>query len=67
MIECLRAAEDKAMDPPAPGLQVSCRVKGRVGRPRVEIDRNFLQNALQVRGPYQLGQVMKCSPRTIRR
>ena len=67
MIECLLTAENEAMDPPAPGLQVSHRVKGRVGRPRVEIDRNFLENALQVRGPSQLGMVMKCSPRTIRR
>jgi hypothetical protein len=67
MIECLRTAEIEAMDPPAPGLQVSNRVKGRVGRPRVEIDKNFLENALKVRGPHQLAKVMKCSPRTIRR
>jgi hypothetical protein len=55
------------MDPPAPGLQVSHRVKGRVGRPWVKIDRNFLESALQVWGPHQLRMVMKCSPRTIRR
>lgn len=67
MLECLQNAENEAMDPPAPGLQVSCRVKGRVGRPRVEIDRNYLGSALQVRGPYQLAEAMKCSPRTIRR
>jgi hypothetical protein len=67
MIECLLTAENEAMDPPAPGLQVSHRVKGRVGRPWVEIDRNFLESTLQVRGPHQLGMVMKCSPRTIRR
>lgn len=67
MIECLRAAEIEAMDPPAPGLQVSRRVKGRVGQQRVEMDRNFLENTLQVRGPHQLGMIMKCSLRTIRR
>jgi hypothetical protein len=31
MIECLLTAENEAMDPPAPGLEVSRRVKGRVG------------------------------------
>ena len=67
MIECLRTAEKEAMDPPAPGMQVSRRVKGRVGRPHVEIDRNFLGSALQVGGPYKLVKVMKCHPRTIRR
>ena len=67
MIECLRTAEKEAMDPPAPGVQVSHRVKGRVGRPHVEIDRNFLGSALQVGGPYKLAKVMKCHPRTIRR
>ena len=67
MIECLRTTEKEAMDPPAPGVQVSRRVKGRVGRPRVEIDRNFLGSALQVGGPYKLAKVMKCHPRTIRR
>ena len=49
------------------GLPVSRRVKGRVGRPRVEIDRNYLETALQVRGPHQLAKVMGCNPRTIRR
>ena len=67
MLECLGNAENEAMDPPAPGLQVSQRVKGSVGRPRVEIDKNYLQSALQVRGTHQLANVMKCSPRTIRR
>ena len=66
MLECLGNAENEAMDPPAPGLQVSRRVKGEVGRPRVEIDKNYLRSALQVRGPYQLAKVMKCAPRTIR-
>lgn len=67
MIECLRTAENEAMDPPAPGVQVSCRVKGRVGRPRVEIDRNYLGSVLQVGGPSKLAKVMKCHPRTVRR
>jgi hypothetical protein len=67
MIECLHTAENEAMDPPAPGVQVSRRVKGRVGWPHVEIDRNFLGSVLQVGGPYKLAKVMKCHPRTIRR
>ena len=32
MIECLHTAEKEAMDPPAPSVQVSHRVKGRVCR-----------------------------------
>ena len=36
MIECLHTAENKTMDPPAPGLQVNCRVKGKVGWPCIE-------------------------------
>lgn len=67
MLGCLRTAEDKAMDPPAPGLQVSRRVKGKVGRPRVEIDRNFLENMLQMGGPYKMSKLLKCHGRTVRR
>ena len=67
MLECLQNAENEATDPPAPGLPVSRRVKGRVGRPRVEIDKNYLEAALQVRGPHQLANVLGCNPRTIRR
>jgi hypothetical protein len=40
-------------------------VKGRAGQPQVEIDCNFLENALQMRGPHQLAKVMGCNPRTI--
>ena len=35
MLECLCTTENQAMDPPVPGLQVSQRVKGRVGQPHV--------------------------------
>ena len=66
MLECLQNTENEAMDPPAPGLPVSHRVKGRVGWPCVEINHNFLENALQMQGPHQLVKVMGCNPRTIR-
>ena len=66
MLECLQNAENEAMDPPAPGLPVSHRVKGRAGWPCVEIDCNFLENALQMQGPHQLAKVMGCNLRTIR-
>ena len=67
MLECIQTAENEAMDPPAPGLQVSCRVKGPVGRPCIEINKNYLESALQLQGPHQLAKVMKCNARTIRR
>ena len=67
MLECLQNAENEAMGPPAPGLPVSHRVKARAGRPRVEINRNYLEDALQIRGPHQLAKVLGCNPRTIRR
>ena len=65
MFQCLQNVENKAMDPPAPGLAVSCQVKGKAGQPWVEIDCNFLENALQMRGPHQLVKVMGRNPRTI--
>ena len=65
MLECLQDAENEAMDPPAPGLPVSHRVKVFDGQPHIEIDRNYLEVALQVRGPYQLAKVWKCSPSMI--
>jgi hypothetical protein len=67
MLGCLRTAENQAMDPPAPGLQVSQRVKGKVGRPHVEINRNFLENMLQMGGPYKVSKLLKCHGRTVRR
>ncbi|KAL7279789.1 hypothetical protein ACG7TL_002586 [Trametes sanguinea] len=49
-------------------LVVCERVKtGKRGRPRVEIDPTFLQVALDLRGPSQLGKLLKCTPRTVRR
>jgi len=38
---------------------------GRRGRPRTEINPNFLLQALDLRGPTYLGPVFKCSARTV--
>jgi hypothetical protein len=40
---------------------------GRPGRPRLEIDPQFLPFALEVRGPTGVAQSLGCHPRTIRR
>ncbi|KAF7345496.1 hypothetical protein MVEN_01568100 [Mycena venus] len=37
------------------------------GRPRIEIDPEFLAQAIQLRGPAHLASVFRCSARTVRR
>ena len=49
-----------------PNLVVSHRV-ATGGRPRVEINPETLQAALQLRGPTHLATLFNCAPRTIRR
>lgn len=49
-------------------LVVSQRTRtGHRGRPRVDIDLGFLNQALQLRGPSHIAPVLQCSARTIRR
>ncbi|KAK7050085.1 hypothetical protein R3P38DRAFT_2504292 [Favolaschia claudopus] len=57
------------MDPPdAPPLVVARRIHtGRRGRPAVEIDSQFLQAALELRGPTGIAPELGVSSRTIRR
>ena len=40
---------------------------GRPGRPRIEINPDWLQTALDIQGGISLGNVFGCAPRTIRR
>ncbi|CDO75561.1 hypothetical protein BN946_scf184858.g1 [Trametes cinnabarina] len=65
----LDAACDQSVDPPdaAPLLAAQPALTGRPGRPRIEIDRQFLEFALDVRGPTQIGELLGCHPRTVRR
>ena len=67
MLESLQDAERNALEPPNPGIQVSARVPGVLGRPRVEINKEYLAHVLDIRGPSELKEVFKCSARTIRR
>lgn len=69
MVSALDEACHISSDPAdTPGLVVSRRVRtGRPGRPRVEIDRDFLAHALELRGPQDLEEIFDCDARTIRR
>ena len=67
MVESLQEAERNALEPAVAGIQVSARVPGLLGRPRVEIHRDYLEHLLDIRGPSELKDVFKCSARTIRR
>ncbi|KAF7364508.1 hypothetical protein MVEN_00319500 [Mycena venus] len=65
MVQQLDEARYLSSDPPgAPDMVVSQRV-ATVGRPRIEIDPEFLAQAIQLRGP--LASVFRCSARTVRR
>ncbi|KAJ7692655.1 hypothetical protein B0H16DRAFT_1352730 [Mycena metata] len=67
MVDCLDQARHLSSDPaPGPSIVVSTRVRGR-GCPRVEIEPNFLAQALSLRGPTHLQSVFRCSARTVRR
>ncbi|KAL7283531.1 hypothetical protein ACG7TL_002965 [Trametes sanguinea] len=65
----LDGACDQSVDPPdaAPLLAARLAHTGRPGRPRVEIDGQFLQFALDMRGPSYIGDILGCHPRTVRR
>jgi hypothetical protein len=69
MVRDLDSACQQSADPPsAPSLVVARRVQtGQRGRPKVEIDRVFLEQALELRGPTDIAPLLGCSPRTVRR
>lgn len=54
--------------PDGPSLIISQRAStGKRGRPTVQIEPNFLAQALELQGPTHLASVFNCSSRTIRR
>ena len=54
--------------PNSPSIVLSYQSSaGRRGRPRTEINPEFLSQALDLRGPSHLGPVFKCSACTVRR
>ncbi|KAJ7246076.1 hypothetical protein C8J57DRAFT_1006907, partial [Mycena rebaudengoi] len=69
MVAALDQAGHESMDPPdAPRLVVAQRVRtGRRGRPRVEINPQFLGAALDLRGPTGIAPEIGVSSRTVRR
>jgi hypothetical protein len=70
MVDALDQACHQSSDPyQGQQLQVISRVQtGRRGRPRVEINQDFLQYALALRGPTGISKSLQsCSSRTIRR
>lgn len=69
MLEALSAATIQSADVPSgPAIAVAHAVAtGRPGRPRIEIDHDFLSFGLGLRGPTGLAPVAGVSSRTIRR
>lgn len=69
MVRLLEQACSQSMDPPdaIQSSVVSVKRTGKPGRPRIEIDRAFLDQALALRGPHRIGPLLKCNPRTVRR
>ena len=69
MVACLDQASQISNDvPDAPPPSTSeLTHTGRFGRPRIEINPELLQIALDIRGgPTSLGTVFGCHPRTVR-
>lgn len=69
MVTQLDAACHQSSDlPDAPSIMVSySSTTGKRGRPRTEINPEFLSHALELRGPTHLAPVFGCSSRTVRR
>ncbi|KAI0731442.1 hypothetical protein C8Q76DRAFT_591606, partial [Earliella scabrosa] len=65
----LDVACHQSIDPPetAPLPVIQTVRTGRRGRPSKLIDRNFLQYALEMRGPARIARLLDCCPRTVRR
>src|ERR1700733_11666826 len=68
MVELLNASCREGQDPPDRHLSVTyLDHTGRQGRPRLEIDPQFLPFALEVCGPTSVARALGCHPRTVRR
>ncbi|KAJ3508346.1 hypothetical protein NLJ89_g5807 [Agrocybe chaxingu] len=67
MVAGLDQACLQSSDPVEGQLVVAQKVKGKRGRPKVEINKAFLEEALTHRGLVELGEVFQCSARTVRR
>jgi hypothetical protein len=69
MVHLLEDGCDQSIDPPGPVQPSVVTVvhNGKPGRPRIEIDREFLDQALALRGPHTIGPLLGCHPRTVRR
>ncbi|KAJ7772766.1 hypothetical protein B0H14DRAFT_3589988 [Mycena olivaceomarginata] len=69
MIQALDVVTVQSADlPSVPAISVTySEPTGRRGRPRIEIDRDFLSFGLELRGPTGLASVAGVSSRTIRR
>jgi hypothetical protein len=67
MVQALESACHQSSDPPrGPALQVVSLLRtGKRGRPRIEIDRNFLQGALALRGPHKIAPVLRLDGRPV--
>lgn len=69
MLHALDDAQQQSADPPGmePLVVTHKIMTGRRGRPRIEIDTTFLQQALELRGPTHIAPALACSSRTVRR
>jgi hypothetical protein len=71
MIAALEAAVSQCADPlDVPMLSVMPQIPAadrKRGRPRKEIDKQFLAGALTLRGPTGIARSLNCNPRTVRR
>jgi hypothetical protein len=68
MLYALDCVSQQSCDPPdGPLMDVSTRVSGARGRPRVEIEPEFLSMAMDLRGPTGIAHILNCSARTVRR
>ncbi|KAG6874993.1 hypothetical protein C0993_011278 [Termitomyces sp. T159_Od127] len=69
MISCLDEASHQSSDPPDFdfGPTTSHISTGLPGHPRINIDPELLNIALELRGPTHLAAIFNCHPRTIRR
>ena len=69
MVETLDEASHASADPPTGPELILTQVArtGGPGRPRINIDLGFLQQALELRGPSHIAPVVGVSSRTVRR
>ncbi|KZV59306.1 hypothetical protein PENSPDRAFT_595694 [Peniophora sp. CONT] len=69
MLSCLDEAAMRSAAPADPTPLVVCETvrTGQRGRPPIRINREFLGQALTMRGPVRLSRTLPCSARTIRR